>query len=66
MGLDADEQKVQHEKQIIKDHRKRRGILRKEQLELMNQYDEEMINSIIKINYTFILLSELLDLYKNE
>ena len=48
MGLDVDEQKVQHEKEIIKDHRKRRGILRRELSQLKNQYDEEMINSIIK------------------
>ena len=47
--LDDDEQKVQHEKEIIKDHRRRRGILRKEQLELMNQYDEEILDNIKKI-----------------
>ena len=51
MGLDADEQSVQHEKVIIKDHRRRRGILRKEQLELINQYDEEIINNITKVKY---------------
>ena len=50
MGINtAWEQELHHGKEIIRDHRRRRGILRKEQLELMNQYDEEIINSIIKI-----------------
>ena len=49
MELNADEQKVQLEKEIIKDYRRRRGMLRKEQLKLMNQYYEEIINSIKNI-----------------
>ena len=48
MGLNTDEQKLQHGKKIQRDHRRRRGIYRKEQLELMNQYDEEIINNITK------------------
>ena len=49
MGINTDdEQELQYGKEIIRDHRRRRGILRKEQLELMNQYDEEIINCIIK------------------
>ena len=43
MGINTDyEQELQQGKEIIRYHRRRRGILRKEQLELINQYDEEI------------------------
>ena len=48
IGLDADDQKEKHEQEMIKDHRRRKGILRKEQLELMNPYNEERISNITK------------------
>ena len=44
---ETDRQNVQHMNEIMKDHRRRRGILRKEQLELINDYDEDRINNII-------------------
>ena len=47
MGINISlEQELYHGKEIIRDHRRRRGVLRKEQLKLINQYDDEIINYI--------------------
>ena len=34
-----------HEKEIVKDYRRRKGLLRKKQLEMINQLDYEIICS---------------------
>ena len=44
---ETDRQNVQEMNEIMKDHRQRGGILRKERLELINEYFEDRINNII-------------------
>ena len=40
------DQATQDEREIVKDYKRRRGILRKEQLEIMNQFVETEITNI--------------------
>ena len=44
------DQVLNREKEIIKDHRRRRGLLMMEQLEMINHYENEIINSNRKLS----------------
>ena len=43
-------QSLNHGKKIIRDCRRRRGLIRKEQLEMINKYDDEIISSIRELS----------------
>ena len=44
------DQALNHGKEIIRNHNRRRGLLRKEQLEMINQCDDEIISCSRKLS----------------
>ena len=44
------DQALNHGKEIIRDHRRRRGLLRKKQLEMINQYNDDTLSICRKLS----------------